>query len=117
MTATPDELLGIRLYTSEEAAELVRGGADPEQNKIVAATFDNLAMSGEVEFTDFGRKRRWTLQQIRSAIAHCATTGGEEAKASTPDKRETQPAPVEHRRGDVAPFAAKRGSRYAAATR
>lgn len=116
MTALPD-VPDLQLYTSAEAAKIVRGGDGPNKLKITAATLDNLARSGRVTCTMIGRKRGWTLEQIAAVVAHCATSGGEEAKASAPKARDsrTAPAPAEQR-GTVAPFRVRPGSRYAAST-
>ncbi|MCK2214247.1 hypothetical protein MF672_010660 [Actinomadura sp. ATCC 31491] len=122
MTALPDDASAVRLYSSAEAAKIVRGGDDsndPDRLRITKATFDRLGRSGAVECTMIGRKRGWTLAQIAAVVAYCATSGGGEAKAPAPTPRESRSHAVpalDHRRGSVAPLATKRGSRYAAST-
>ncbi len=116
MTTPPDDLAAVRVYTSAEAAELVRGGAE-SSIKVTASTFDSLARRGVVECTMIGRKRGWTLAQIAAAVAYCATSsGGEGAKASAPTRRESsrKAAASDRPHGSIAPLVAKRGSRYAA---
>ncbi|MFB4294835.1 hypothetical protein ACBI99_44900 [Nonomuraea sp. ATR24] len=109
MITPPDDVPGYRLFTSQQAADLVTGGED---DKITAATFDKLAREG-VEHTLIGGKVRWTILQIVGAVAHCATTQGEEAKAPprAPRKDDTRQQPER----TVAALVPRPGSRYAAA--
>lgn len=111
MTSITDDVPEYRLFTSEQAAELVGGGED---GKITKATFDNLARSG-CEHTRIGRKIRWTIAQIKAAVDHQATgSSAEEAKASASPTRDDRTAPPAQR-GAVAPFRVRPGSRYASA--
>jgi hypothetical protein len=110
VTATPD-VPSYRLFTSEQAAE--RAGGD-----LTKATFDRWARSGEVEYTDPGRRILWTDAQIAAAIAHFATRPGEVAKASPGDRassRRSGPTAGTRSRHDIAPLESRPGSRYAAA--
>jgi hypothetical protein len=113
MTATPDEVPSYRLYTSEQAAE--RAGGD-----LTKATFDRWARSGEVEYTDPGRRILWTDAQIAAAVAHFATRPGEVAKASpgarSASTRRSGPTAGTRSRHDIAPLESRPGCRYAAAS-
>lgn len=115
MTALPD----FQLYSSKQAAILIRGSEDPDPDgiKISKATLDGLARSGKVECTMIGRKRGWTLAQIAAAVAYCRTSRGEQAAASATVRASRTPAAHEQRRGDIAPLVSRPGSRYATSTR
>ncbi|MBF8186365.1 helix-turn-helix transcriptional regulator [Nonomuraea sp. K274] len=61
------EIADFRLYTCEQAAEIIGGG-------VTANLLRRLATAG-VEHTRIGGKVRWTLAQLRAAVAEHAVTG------------------------------------------
>lgn len=120
MTSLPDDVPDFQLYSSKQAAILIRGSEEPDPDgiSITKATLDGLASSGKVECTMIGRKRGWTLAQIAAAVAYCRTSRGKQAAAAaTASASRTPPAPELQRRGDIAPLVSRPGSRYATSTR
>lgn len=105
------EVPDFRLYTHEQAAALIGGG-------ITANLLRRLAQAG-VEHTRIGGKVRWTLAQLRAAVAEHAVTGPttRTRKADAATSRRTNSGSTRRPRTHQAPasgglLAARPGRRY-----
>lgn len=97
MIPPADEAPGYRLYTSQEAADMVAPG------HLSKHVFLRLAKNPDIECTRIDSRVFWTAPQIVAAVAHHATKTTERARKATEPAEPAQPAGPRASRTAVAP--------------